>query len=98
MFPSKLLLFSRETEGLLQRRENEVGDAASGAVGRSGRVMGAALLFCRTFLGMEVRTGRAQLLDLVKTVDRTMTEFLLETFYKVTTDCTPTTRKRRTGA
>uniref|UniRef100_A0AAZ1Y2C3 U6 snRNA phosphodiesterase n=1 Tax=Oreochromis aureus TaxID=47969 RepID=A0AAZ1Y2C3_OREAU len=36
----------------------------------------------RTFLGMEVSTGHAQLLDLIRTVDRTMTEFRLETFYK----------------
>ncbi|XP_070686672.1 U6 snRNA phosphodiesterase 1 isoform X2 [Pempheris klunzingeri] len=36
----------------------------------------------RTFLGMEVCTGHAQLLDLVQAVDRTMTEFRLETFYK----------------
>ncbi|XP_034390339.1 U6 snRNA phosphodiesterase [Cyclopterus lumpus] len=36
----------------------------------------------RTFLGMEVCTGHAQLLDLVQAVDRTMTEFRLETFYQ----------------
>ncbi|XP_008284752.1 U6 snRNA phosphodiesterase 1 [Stegastes partitus] len=36
----------------------------------------------RTFLGMEVSTGHAQLLDLVRVVDKTMTEFRLETFYK----------------
>ncbi|XP_076588770.1 U6 snRNA phosphodiesterase 1 isoform X2 [Chaetodon auriga] len=36
----------------------------------------------RTFLGMEVCTGHAQLLDLVQSVDRTMTEFRLDTFYK----------------
>ncbi|XP_067358777.1 U6 snRNA phosphodiesterase 1 isoform X1 [Channa argus] len=36
----------------------------------------------RTFLGMEVCTGHAQLLDLVQVVDRTMTEFRLATFYK----------------
>ncbi|XP_029910015.1 U6 snRNA phosphodiesterase 1 isoform X2 [Myripristis murdjan] len=36
----------------------------------------------RTFLGMEVSTGHAQLLDLVRVVDRTMTEFHLDTFYK----------------
>ncbi|XP_068168205.1 U6 snRNA phosphodiesterase 1 [Antennarius striatus] len=36
----------------------------------------------RTFLGMEVCTGRAQLLDLVQTVDRTMKEFRLDTFYE----------------
>lgn len=37
----------------------------------------------RTFLGMEVCSGHAQLLDLVQAVDRTMTEFRLDTFYKV---------------
>ncbi|XP_070763554.1 U6 snRNA phosphodiesterase 1 isoform X1 [Enoplosus armatus] len=36
----------------------------------------------RTFLGMEVCTGHAQLLDLVQAVDKTMTEFRLDTFYK----------------
>lgn len=36
----------------------------------------------RTFLGMEVCTGNAQLLDLVQVVDRTMTGFRLDTFYK----------------
>lgn len=36
----------------------------------------------RTFLGMEVCSGQAQLLDLVKAVDKTMTEFRLDTFYK----------------
>lgn len=36
----------------------------------------------RTFLGMEVCTGHAQLLHLVQVVDRTMTEFHLDTFYK----------------
>lgn len=36
----------------------------------------------RTFLGMEVCSGHAQLLDLVKAVDKTMTEFRLDTFYK----------------
>ncbi|XP_053740993.1 U6 snRNA phosphodiesterase 1 [Synchiropus splendidus] len=35
----------------------------------------------RTFLGMEVVTGHAQLLDLVQVVDTTMAEFHLETFY-----------------
>lgn len=35
----------------------------------------------RTFLGMEVCTGHAQLLDLAQSVDRTMKEFRLETFY-----------------
>lgn len=38
---------------------------------------------CRTFLGMEVSTAHAQMLDLIRAVDRTMTEFRLETFYKV---------------
>ncbi|XP_051238219.1 U6 snRNA phosphodiesterase 1 isoform X2 [Dicentrarchus labrax] len=36
----------------------------------------------RTFLGIEVCTGHAQLLELVQAVDRTMTEFHLDTFYK----------------
>ncbi|KAF7660145.1 hypothetical protein LDENG_00287360 [Lucifuga dentata] len=36
----------------------------------------------RTFLGMEVLTGHTQLLDLVRVVDTTMTEFSLDTFYK----------------
>lgn len=36
----------------------------------------------RTFIGVEVTTGHIQLLDLVKVVDRTMTDFQLETFYK----------------
>ncbi|XP_075998203.1 U6 snRNA phosphodiesterase 1 isoform X2 [Genypterus blacodes] len=36
----------------------------------------------RTFLGMEVSSGHAQLLDLVPVVDRTMEEFRLDTFYK----------------
>uniref|UniRef100_A0A3B5Q1S6 U6 snRNA phosphodiesterase n=1 Tax=Xiphophorus maculatus TaxID=8083 RepID=A0A3B5Q1S6_XIPMA len=36
----------------------------------------------RTFLGMEVSTGHAQLLDLVRVVDKTMIEFQLDTFYK----------------
>lgn len=36
----------------------------------------------RTFLGMEVSTGHAQLMDLVRVVDKTMTEFRLDTFYK----------------
>ncbi|XP_075962716.1 U6 snRNA phosphodiesterase 1 isoform X2 [Anarhichas minor] len=35
----------------------------------------------RTFLGMEVCAGHAQLLDLAQAVDRTMKEFRLETFY-----------------
>lgn len=37
----------------------------------------------RTFLAMEVSTGQAQLLELVKAVDSTMGEFNLDTFYKV---------------
>ncbi|KAM6937141.1 U6 snRNA phosphodiesterase 1 [Xenentodon cancila] len=36
----------------------------------------------RTFLGMEVTTGHAQLLNLVRVVDKTMTDFQLDTFYK----------------
>ncbi|XP_061578491.1 U6 snRNA phosphodiesterase 1 [Cololabis saira] len=36
----------------------------------------------RTFLGMEVMTGQPQLLDLARVVDKTMTDFQLETFYK----------------
>lgn len=36
----------------------------------------------RTFLGVEVSTGHAQLLDIIKVVDKTMTDFKLETFYK----------------
>lgn len=32
---------------------------------------------------MEVTTGHAPLLDLVRVIDGTMTEFRLETFYKV---------------
>ncbi|XP_074533927.1 U6 snRNA phosphodiesterase 1 isoform X2 [Halichoeres trimaculatus] len=36
----------------------------------------------RTFLGMEVTTGCSQLMDLSQAVDRTMTEFDLDTFYK----------------
>ncbi|XP_030642128.1 U6 snRNA phosphodiesterase 1 isoform X2 [Chanos chanos] len=36
----------------------------------------------RTFLGMEISTGHAQLLDLVRAVDKTMEEFNLSTFYK----------------
>uniref|UniRef100_A0A1A8IY51 U6 snRNA phosphodiesterase n=1 Tax=Nothobranchius kuhntae TaxID=321403 RepID=A0A1A8IY51_NOTKU len=36
----------------------------------------------RTFLGMEVSPGHAQLLDIIQAVDKTMTEFQLETFYK----------------
>lgn len=36
----------------------------------------------RTFLGVAVSTGHAQLLDIIKVVDKTMTDFRLETFYK----------------
>lgn len=36
----------------------------------------------RTFLGAEVSTGHTQLLDIIKVVDKTMTDFSLETFYK----------------
>ncbi|KAF4094988.1 U6 snRNA phosphodiesterase 1 isoform X2 [Onychostoma macrolepis] len=36
----------------------------------------------RTFLGMEISTGKTQLLELIKTVDETMKEFNLSTFYK----------------
>ncbi|XP_028304596.1 U6 snRNA phosphodiesterase 1 [Gouania willdenowi] len=36
----------------------------------------------RTFLGMESSTGHTELLDLVQVVDRTMTEFCLQTFYE----------------
>uniref|UniRef100_A0A3Q3EU36 U6 snRNA phosphodiesterase n=1 Tax=Labrus bergylta TaxID=56723 RepID=A0A3Q3EU36_9LABR len=36
----------------------------------------------RTFLGMEVSNGHAQLLDLVQVVDKTMAEFHLDPFYK----------------
>ncbi|KAG7521777.1 U6 snRNA phosphodiesterase [Solea senegalensis] len=36
----------------------------------------------RTFLGIEVCSGHTQLLDLARVVDRTMTEFRLDTFYK----------------
>ncbi|KAK2867086.1 hypothetical protein QQF64_022755 [Cirrhinus molitorella] len=36
----------------------------------------------RTFLGMEISTGQTQLLELIKTVDETMKEFNLSTFYK----------------
>lgn len=38
---------------------------------------------CRTFLGLEVYAGHARLLDLVQTVDKTMSEFGLDTFYEV---------------
>ncbi|CAB1323339.1 unnamed protein product [Coregonus sp. 'balchen'] len=37
----------------------------------------------RTFLAVEVSTGQAQLLELMKAVDSTMEEFNLDTFYKV---------------
>ncbi|KAJ3596722.1 hypothetical protein NHX12_003126 [Muraenolepis orangiensis] len=36
----------------------------------------------RTFLGMEVSAGHAKLLEMMKIVDKTMTEFNLDTFYK----------------
>ncbi|XP_061891989.1 U6 snRNA phosphodiesterase 1 isoform X2 [Entelurus aequoreus] len=36
----------------------------------------------RTFLGMEVLNGHAHLLDLIRVVDETMTEFHLDTFYQ----------------
>ncbi|XP_046889183.1 U6 snRNA phosphodiesterase isoform X2 [Hypomesus transpacificus] len=36
----------------------------------------------RTFLGMEVSSGHSQLLQIMKTVDGTMEEFRLDTFYK----------------
>lgn len=36
----------------------------------------------RTFLGMEVCAGHVQIMDLVHEVDKTMTEFHLDTFYK----------------
>ncbi|XP_054632431.1 U6 snRNA phosphodiesterase 1 isoform X2 [Dunckerocampus dactyliophorus] len=36
----------------------------------------------RTFLGIEVANGHAQLLDVVRVVDKTMTEFRLDTFYQ----------------
>lgn len=42
-----------------------------------------SLIPCRTFLGMEVCCSQAHLLELVRVVDRTMTEFHLDTFYKV---------------
>ena len=41
-------------------------------------------LSVRTFLGMEVSTAHTQLLELVRVVDRTMKDFRLDTFYKVT--------------
>lgn len=87
-------MFSRETEGLLQRWEDKVEDTGARCSLKQLTVDSSdgwrALFFsfgiCRTFLGMEVCTGHAQLLDLVKIVDKTMSEFLLETFYKVTID------------
>ncbi|KAJ8343871.1 hypothetical protein SKAU_G00312000 [Synaphobranchus kaupii] len=36
----------------------------------------------RTFLGVEITTGHAQLLEVMRAVDRTMEEFSLSTFYK----------------
>ncbi|CAL8358539.1 unnamed protein product [Lota lota] len=36
----------------------------------------------RTFLGMEVAAGHAQLVEIMKMVDKTMIEFRLDTFYK----------------
>ncbi|XP_061078422.1 U6 snRNA phosphodiesterase 1 isoform X1 [Conger conger] len=36
----------------------------------------------RTFLGVEITTGHAQLLEVVRAVDQTMEEFSLDTFYK----------------
>lgn len=36
----------------------------------------------RTFLGLEVSNGHTQLLDIIKVVDKTMTDFKLETFYE----------------
>uniref|UniRef100_A0A672NK74 U6 snRNA phosphodiesterase n=1 Tax=Sinocyclocheilus grahami TaxID=75366 RepID=A0A672NK74_SINGR len=36
----------------------------------------------RTFLGMEISTGKTQLLELIKMLDETMKEFNLSTFYK----------------
>ncbi len=43
----------------------------------------ASRFSCRTFLGMEISTGKTQLLELIKIVDETMKEFNLSTFYKV---------------
>ena len=37
----------------------------------------------RTFLGLEVSAGHAQLAEIMKMVDKTMIEFRLDTFYKV---------------
>ncbi|KAJ4938334.1 hypothetical protein JOQ06_002954 [Pogonophryne albipinna] len=45
----------------------------------------AGLMHCKrflTFLGMEVCAGHVQIMDLVHEVDKTMTEFHLDTFYK----------------
>ncbi|XP_020790903.1 U6 snRNA phosphodiesterase 1 [Boleophthalmus pectinirostris] len=36
----------------------------------------------RTFIGVEVSAGTNQLLDIIKVVDKTMTDFRLDTFYK----------------
>ncbi|XP_067292023.1 U6 snRNA phosphodiesterase 1 isoform X2 [Pseudorasbora parva] len=36
----------------------------------------------RTFLGLEISSGKTQLLELIKIVDQTMKEFNLSTFYK----------------
>ncbi|XP_056106836.1 U6 snRNA phosphodiesterase 1 isoform X2 [Rhinichthys klamathensis goyatoka] len=36
----------------------------------------------RTFLGLEISTGKTQLLELIKILDQTMKEFNLSTFYK----------------
>ncbi|XP_061533319.1 U6 snRNA phosphodiesterase 1 isoform X3 [Phycodurus eques] len=36
----------------------------------------------RTFLGMEVATGHAELLNVVRVVDRTLTDYHLDTFYQ----------------
>lgn len=44
------------------------------------------IFFGRTFLGMEVVTGHAQLLNVVRVVDRTLTDFHLDTFYQVKWD------------
>lgn len=37
----------------------------------------------RTFLGLEITTGHAQLTELAKVIDKTMEEFRLATFYQV---------------
>uniref|UniRef100_A0A8K9V7A6 U6 snRNA phosphodiesterase 1 n=1 Tax=Oncorhynchus mykiss TaxID=8022 RepID=A0A8K9V7A6_ONCMY len=46
----------------------------------------------RTLLAMEVSTGQAQLLELMKAVDGTMEEFTLVTFYKKLTHLNNVTR------